>query len=92
MSEVIFSAVEGFGIEERDEIEDLLQEQLDRTEWGDVSGSGAGMGVMILDVDVFDPQHLPEVVQLIRGILVEQGHPPGTCIQINQPYQEVHHL
>lgn len=90
--EVIFPAIEGFGIDERDEIEELLQEQLDATGWGDVSGGGSGMGVLILDVDVFEPQHLPEVVQLIRGILLEQGCPPRTRIQINQPYQEVHHI
>ncbi|WP_189003554.1 hypothetical protein [Deinococcus roseus] len=90
--EVIFPSVPGFGIDERDEIEDTLQEMLENRELGDVSGSGAGMGVMILDIDVFDARNLEETVQVIMEVLKNHSCPSGTRVQINQPYQKTHQL
>ena len=61
----------------RDEIEDPLDEALQRSGLGEVTGGGSGRGIANIDVEVSDPQ---QALALIRKVLQELRVDPRTVI------------
>jgi len=62
----------------RDEIEDPLDEALQRSGLGEVTGGGSGMGVANIDVEVIEAER---GLALIRDVLRELGVAPNTIIR-----------
>src|SRR5437868_3890486 len=88
--EVIVDAKEALanGIESRDEIEEPLSEDLDRSGIGEVTGGGTGLGNYTIDVDIAGEDDLPEALEVIRHTLRELQVPASTRIRRGRPKEE----
>ncbi len=73
------------GIESRDEIEDPLNEALERAGIGEVTGGGSGMGKSNIDVDFNIGVSLAEAVSFLKSILREANAPRSTVIIKHRP-------
>lgn len=62
----------------RDEIEDPLDEALQREGLGEVTGGGSGMGISNIDVEIKDAER---GLKLIREVLRDLGVAPSTVIR-----------
>lgn len=62
----------------RDEVEDPLDEALQRDGLGEVTGGGTGMGISNIDIEVNDPER---GLMLIRQVLRDLGVAPSTIIR-----------
>jgi len=69
----------------RDEVEESLNEALRDAQFGEVSGGGAGSGVVILDVEIWAESDFHDALSLIRRVLKELKVPDSTRIQRHQP-------
>jgi len=76
-----------FTFDSRDEIEDPLDDALQQTGLGEVTGGGSGMGRTIIDVEVSDPQR---GLSLIREVLQRLGVAPSTYIKQHEPEKRRH--
>lgn len=79
--EIVFVASD-FVYEGRDEIEDPLQEALETSGLGEVTGGGGGMGVANIDVEVID---LERGLAVVRRVLQELGVASSTVINQYKP-------
>ena len=86
--EIVIDAAEltEAGFEGRDEIEDQLEFLEDR-DLGEVSGGGAGSGVVIIEVDVYQARKTEKVIALVISKLRSLGVPKGTLIECRQPIE-----
>src|SRR5689334_6850225 len=76
--EITFPLAEDYSVSARQEIEDQLDEALQREKLGEVTGGGTGLGRANIDVEVSDPRR---GLELIRGILQSLDFPPSTIIR-----------
>ena len=81
--------VEDFAHGGRDEIEDLLQEALEASAMGEVTGGGSGMGATNIDIEVED---LSSGLALVRRVLKELGVARSTIINQYEPERVVHQV
>jgi hypothetical protein len=84
--EVVLQAAD-FEFGGRDEIEDPLEEALASAEIGEVTGGGAGSGVVIVDIEVAD---LDAGLELLRSVLKNLQVAHSTRIKQYQPDEIVH--
>jgi hypothetical protein len=82
--ELVFPMTAAFGMDERMEIEETLHSKLSAQGVGEVSGAGAGMGLLNLDVDVAEVwQRRPEALrQIIVGVLKQFSFPSGSTVRL----------
>jgi hypothetical protein len=82
MSETTFFEIvllsEDFRFDGRDQIEDPLDEALQESGLGEVTGGGSGMGKANIDVEVIDPQR---GLAVIREVLQRLGVAPSTTVR-----------
>lgn len=74
--EIVFQSDE-FEFEGRDEVEDPIDEALSEADLGEITGGGAGLGIVNIDVEVSE---LDAGVKLIRDVLNELGVASSTVI------------
>src|SRR2546429_9083197 len=92
--EIVFPgrALETMNIEGRDEIEDPLDEALQATGIGEVTGGGAGEYGANIDVEIVDSSHLDIAVSIIRQTLRDFGAPASVFIRKPDPPARVFSL
>ena len=78
---------EDFALDGRDAVEDPLDEALQATQPGEVTGGGSGSGSSNIDVEVED---LERGLQVVRRVLSELGVGPSTVIIQRTPEHVVH--
>jgi hypothetical protein len=71
----------------RDEIEEPLDQALKAAEAGEVTGGGAGSGMLIIDVEVVD---LQKALAVMRPVLRDLRVAPGTLIRQPLPIERFH--
>jgi len=74
-------ALEDAGFQGRDEVEDPLNDALEATGIGEVSGGGGGDKGSNIDIEIYDKSRLHEALTLIRTTLQELGVPTTTTIR-----------
>ena len=86
--EIILSTqgVKGAELVARDEIEDALEAALQNAQIGEITGAGAGMGKVVLDVEI-DSLRVAEAIECIQQTLQEFALPAGCWIQGPEPSQ-----
>ncbi|WP_221088088.1 hypothetical protein [Deinococcus aquaedulcis] len=86
--EIILNArdVNGADRIDRDEIEDVLGAALHNAHLGVITGAGAGMGTVILDIEV-NPLRVDEAIECIRQTLEWFALPEGSWIRGPKPGQ-----
>lgn len=77
--------LESLDIVDRFSIEDVLEEKLDESGIAEVSGGGAGLGIINIDVDIPDENDLNNVLGIIRATLTEHKLPQSTKIRRHKP-------
>jgi hypothetical protein len=85
--EIIFdsSDYDKMGVRGRDEIEDPISDELTSAGIGEVTGGGAGSGVVIIDVEIENELHFDEGLQIIRNVLSALKCPRSTIIKRSKP-------
>ncbi|WP_154667908.1 hypothetical protein [Pseudoduganella violaceinigra] len=86
--EIVFLS-EDFQFDGRDDVEDPLEEFLERNQLGEVTGGGSGMGVVIIDVEVHD---LQQGISAIRSFLQSLGVARSTVIKQYRPEVIEHYI
>ena len=76
------------GLNSRDEIEDGLEDKMQESGLGKVSGGGGGLGKYNVDVDIFDEEKLQEALSLIRGFLISLNVPRSSKIVRHKPERQ----
>ncbi|UQN06251.1 hypothetical protein [Deinococcus sp. QL22] len=74
---------------DREDIEDALEEALQAARMGEVTGAGAGMGKIIIDIEV-DGSRMDEAIELMRRTLQLLSLPEDT--RIRGPGPEERHV
>ena len=69
----------------RDAIEESLHEALTEAKLGEVTGGGAGSGVVTLDVEIWQEAHVQGALAVIRHVLRELKAPSSTLINRYTP-------
>jgi len=69
----------------RDEVEESLNDALRNAKCGEVTGGGAGSGVVILDVEIWAESDFHDALALIRRVLKELKVPDSTFIHRYKP-------
>ncbi|MDY6994172.1 MAG: hypothetical protein SVR94_16435 [Pseudomonadota bacterium] len=91
MTENIFLEIilysKDFPFEGRDEIEEPLDEALQESNLGEITGGGSGLGSINIDVEVTD---LEAGINLIRKILQNISAPESTVINQYEPEEVVY--
>lgn len=67
---------------DRHEIEDELEEALESKEIGCISGAGAGLGYVNIDVEIESRRKLKKTIALIRRVLQKLKVPQSTVLHI----------
>ncbi len=73
------------GIDGRDEIEDALDDDLQRHGIGEVTGGGSGIHGSDVDLEVYDESRVNEAVATIQATLARLSAPSGTRIRKPDP-------
>jgi hypothetical protein len=73
------------GFESRDELEDPLDQALQTSGMGEVTGGGSGRGRTNIDIETFDGISDDEAVEKIRAILKNLGAPRSAVLASAQP-------
>ncbi|GGS07578.1 hypothetical protein [Deinococcus sedimenti] len=91
--ELVFPMTAAFGMDEREEIEDTLHSRLVSEGIGEVSGAGAGMGVMNVDVDIEESwqYRVEDVRGFVLALLGEFTLPPGSTMRL-YPFSEARNV
>lgn len=76
--EILLPIDPSYDVADRHEIEDSLDDALQRAGLGEVTGGGTGMGKANIDVEVIDPQR---GLTLMRRILQDFSVPQNTIIR-----------
>lgn len=90
--EVIFPTGPDFDLDARDDFEGWIAGLLYRSELGEITGSGLGDGVAVLDIEIAHAEQTPQAVQLLLDLLQRKNAPAGTLIHERQPEDQVHRL
>lgn len=69
----------------RDEVEESLNDALREAQFGEVTGGGAGSGVVIVDVEIWTESDFRDALALIRRMLKELKVPDSTLIYRHKP-------
>jgi hypothetical protein len=86
--EIVFMA-DDFVHGGRDEVEDPLQEALEASGLGEVTGGGSGMGKANIDIEVTD---LDDGLSLVRSVLQGLGVAQSTVINQYEPVRSAHRV
>lgn len=73
------------GFESRDEVEDPLNDALEQSGMGEISGGGTGMGVVNIDVDINTAISADEAIKFLRTTLRTLNAPRSTIIIRHKP-------
>lgn len=72
--EVSFTIAADYSIDDRQDMEDRLNEVLQHAGLGEVTGGGSGLGEANIDIEVSDPQRaLPLIRDTLRFLAVPAG-------------------
>lgn len=84
--EVVVNAADAAaaGIDSKDEIEDALTAALEQSCLGEVTGGGGGMGVYVVDLEVFEAD-FAEGLEIVKQALREGQLPASTKIVRHEP-------
>ena len=74
-------------VESRDEIDDPLHDALTDASIGEVSGGGSGMGLINIDVDIYDQAYVKDALAIIRDVLQQVRVPRSTVIKQHDPVE-----
>lgn len=73
------------GFEAREELEDPLEQALQTSGIGEVTGGGSGRGRTNIDIEMFDEISDDEAVEALRRILKNLGAPRSSVLASAQP-------
>lgn len=73
------------GFEAREELEDPLEQALQTSGIGEVTGGGSGRGRTNIDIEMFDEISDDEAVEALRRILKNLGAPCSSVLASAQP-------
>ncbi|MGC4116671.1 MAG: hypothetical protein QM765_19310 [Myxococcales bacterium] len=68
-----------------DAIERAVEQAVERSKMGALTGGGSGTQSVIIEVELFDEARLDEGLALLRSTLRESGAPAGTVIKQLEP-------
>jgi len=72
----------------RDEIEDALQEHLGNR--GEITGGGSGQRGANIDIEIFDDESGPELLQGVERTLRRMGVPQDTYLDVDGQRQDLY--
>ena len=73
------------GFESREDLEDPLEQALQTSGIGEVTGGGSGKGRTNIDIETFDGVSDDEAVEMMRRILKSLGAPRSSVLASAQP-------
>ncbi len=71
---------EGRELDDRHDLEEMLDSALQSKGLGEISGGGSGMGEFNIDVDIHSAKNFDTALEIIRHTLVSENLPRSTKI------------